>query len=67
MTGKFEILASAYDSSADVGNLFVYVMPDDWRTPNWPRKVVATGFKANNYLLGNSMTPGKHRLFYPSV
>jgi hypothetical protein len=49
-----------------VGNLFVYVMPDDWTTPNWPRHTVATDFKANNYLLGNSMTPGKHRIFYPS-
>ena len=25
-----------------------------------------SGFKANSYLFGSSMTPGKHRIFWPS-
>ncbi len=64
--GKMEILASAYSSVDKFGNFYVYIMPDDWTQPNWRREIIATNFKANNYLLGNSMTPGKHRIFYPS-
>lgn len=61
-----EVLASAYDSDAKFGNFYVYILPDDWTQPNWQRETLATNFKANNYLMGNSMTPGKHRIFYPS-
>lgn len=64
--GKLEILASAYNTKDKFGNFYVYIMPDDWTQPNWRREILATNFKANNYLFGNSMTPGKHRIFYPS-
>lgn len=65
--GFIEVLASAYDTSAKVGNLYVYEMPrPDWTKPFWKRRVVATDFVAHN-MFANSMTPGKHRLFYPST
>ena len=32
----------------------------------WKRSAIAAGFIANSYLFGNSMTPGKSRLFWPS-
>ena len=60
-------MASAFMPEAkDGGNLFLYIQPEDWRQPNWERRVIAEKFTANNYVLGNKMTPGKQRLFYPS-
>ena len=32
----------------------------------WKRTALASGFIANSYLFGNSMTPGKSVLFWPS-
>ena len=68
MDGTLEILASAFEgSSADSGNLYAYLMPEDWMTPNWERRTIASGFTANGWSpVANKMTPGKQRLFYPS-
>ncbi|MEM7212992.1 MAG: hypothetical protein AAF479_14060 [Pseudomonadota bacterium] len=67
--GQLEILASAFDySTADGGHLWLYQQPEsgDFRDEAWTRTAVASGFTANNFNLGNKMTPGKHRTFYPS-
>ena len=63
-----EILASCYDTRKgnETGNFFVY--EQNWSNPSqpWKRSAIASGFIANSYLFGNSMTPGKSRLFWPS-
>ncbi len=68
--GRLEILASAFmGSEADGGNLWLYIQPDDFRSNFWPRKSLASGFSPNGYLpgnLGNKMSPGKHRVFFPN-
>jgi len=68
--GTMEIIASAYDTRKgnETGNLWAYERVGDWTTPEgWSRRSLISGFVANPYLFGNSMTPGKQRLFYPSV
>ena len=62
--GVLEILASCYDTRKgnETGNLWVYQQQGE----TWTRSALATGFTANSYLFGNSMTPGKSRLFWPS-
>jgi len=68
--GKMEIIASAYDTRKgnETGNLWAYTMEGDWTAASgWQRRSLVSGFRANSYLFGNSMTPGKQRLFYPSV
>merc|ERR1712110_1035501 len=62
--GVLEILASCYDTRKgnEAGNLWVYQQEGE----TWTRSALATGFTANSYLFGNSMTPGKSRLFWPS-
>jgi len=60
--GVMEILASGYDTEAEVGNLWVYQQQEG----EWVRSAIASGFIANSYLFGGSMTPGKSRLFWPS-
>jgi len=66
--GKMEILASCYDTRKgnETGNFFLY--EQNWSDPTmpWKRSAIASGFIANSYLFGNSMTPGKSRLFWPS-
>jgi len=67
--GTLEIIASAYDtrSGNETGNLWAYELVGDWTEPaGWNRRSLKSGFVANPYLFGNSMTPGKQRLFYPS-
>jgi len=64
--GVMEILASCYDTVNETGNFFVY--QQDWANTEkpWKKSVIKDGFIANSYLFGNSMTPGKSRLFWPS-
>jgi len=66
--GVLEILASCYDTRKgnETGNLWVY--EQNWEDPEmpWKRSSLASGFIANPYLFGNSMAPGKTRLFWPS-
>ncbi|TRY79643.1 hypothetical protein TCAL_12605 [Tigriopus californicus] len=67
--GKLEILASAIDESVEDaagGRLLAYMQPDDFRTPNWELKVISAPFVATLPIVGNRMTPGKQRMFYPS-
>jgi len=67
--GRMEILASAFDTRKgnETGNLWAYTLEGDWKVAsNWKRISLSSGFTANSYLFGNSMTPGKQRLFYPS-
>jgi len=65
--GRMEILASCYDTRKEnkTGNFWVYEQPEVAGEP-WKRTALASGFVANSYLFGNSMTPGKSRLFWPS-
>merc|ERR1719400_2038675 len=65
--GVLEILASCYDTRKgnETGNLWVY-QQEGGPAGTWTRSALATGFTANSYLFGNSMTPGKSRLFWPS-
>ena len=66
-SGTLDIMASAILNDApDSGNLWRYVTPEDFRTPNWERVPIATGFAPNNYALGNKQSPGKQRVFWPS-
>merc|ERR1711892_64411 len=61
--GVLEILASAYDTVEKVGNFWCYHQLADG---SYERTALASGFIANSYLFGNSMTPGKSRTFWPS-
>merc|ERR1711872_757936 len=46
---------------------WAYELTGDWSDPSgWKRISLVSGFTANSYLFGNSMTWGKQRLFYPS-
>jgi len=65
--GRLEILASCYDTREgnETGNFWVYQQPEVLGAP-WKRTSIASGFIANSYLFGNSMTPGKSVLFWPS-
>merc|ERR1712025_485803 len=49
----------------ETGNLWVY-QQQGGPEGTWTRSALATGFVANSYLFGNSMTPGKSRVFWPS-
>ena len=64
--GKLEILASCYDTRKgnETGNIWVY--ESEGENMPWKRTALASGFIANSYLFGNSMTPGKSVLFWPS-
>eukprot|EP00095_Tigriopus_kingsejongensis_P007119 maker-scaffold303_size215788-snap-gene-1.16 protein:Tk07119 transcript:maker-scaffold303_size215788-snap-gene-1.16-mRNA-1 annotation:"hypothetical protein DAPPUDRAFT_229131" len=67
--GKLEIVVSAIDESVEDGaggRLLAYMQPDDFRTPNWEIVVISAPFTATLPAVGNRMTPGKQRLFYPS-
>merc|ERR1712215_134748 len=66
--GVLEILASCYDTRKgnETGNLWVYQQNMDDPNMPWKRSALASGFIANPYLFGNSMAPGKTRLFWPS-
>lgn len=60
--GRLEILASCYDTVNETGSFWAY----ESQGGEWKRTALASGFIANSYLFGNSMTPGKSRLFWPS-
>ena len=57
---------SFFRKGNETGNFFVY--EQNWSNPDqpWKRSAIASGFIANSYLFGSSMTPGKSRLFWPS-
>ena len=62
---------SYYDTESegdDEGYLVAYEQIDfDWKeSGNWERHVIADKFVANPFLFGHTMSPGKHRPFYPS-
>ena len=66
-----EIVVSYYDTESDgddEGFLIAYEQIDyDWRDPTmWQRHVIADKFVTNFFIFGNTMSPGKHRTFYPS-
>jgi hypothetical protein len=64
--GTLEIVASAINQSIPSGGAFLlYQQPADFRTDPWEKSVIASGFTPN--FDGNSMAPGKHKFFYPSV
>jgi len=69
--GNMEIVVSYYDTESDgddEGFLVAYEQIDyDWREPSmWQRHVIADKFVTNFFIFGNTMSPGKHRTFYPS-
>ena len=69
-TGQLEIVVSYYDTESegdDEGYLVAYEQIDfDWReASNWKKHVIADKFVANFFLFGHTMSPGKHRTFYP--
>ena len=71
VVGNMEIVVSYYDTESDgddEGFLVAYEQIDyDWRDPTmWQRHVIADKFVTNFFIFGNTMSPGKHRIFYPS-
>lgn len=69
--GVLEVVASAYDTRKgnETGNFWVYQQPEgvEWNASPWKRTAIASGFIANAYLFGNSMTPGHSQEFWPST
>ena len=64
-------MVSFYDTEKDgddEGFLVAYELTDfDWKiAENWKRHVLADSFTTNFFIFGNTMSPGKHRTFYPS-
>lgn len=53
--------ATASTSSKEIipdgGSLFAYKIPQDWKTDNWERQILATGFRVRGQL-GNMINPG---------
>merc|ERR1711997_625740 len=62
--GKLELVSSSIKDQ--VGNLFVYLMPEDWMNSKWERKILASDFKPSSDSMQNAMSPGKFKIFYPS-
>jgi len=64
--GILEILASGFlGDTQDSGNLWLYRQPEDFRTPNWPRESISSGYTVRGE--GNLQSPGRFREFYPST
>ena len=68
--GVEEIVVSYYDVGLKKGQFVAYQLtdPDNWDTVNgWTKRVIRGDFLLHDahYSKGD-MTPGKHRLFYPS-
>ena len=68
--GVDEIVVSYYENTQmNEGYLKAWrLFPgSDWRdSRSWEEISIASGFHTNSYIGGNSQSPGKHRLFYPS-
>ncbi|XP_063223545.1 uncharacterized protein LOC134531678 [Bacillus rossius redtenbacheri] len=62
--GKEEIVLTAYNKTH--GNVFVYDIPQDFRSQRFPRRTIASGFVANDLHGAAAMTPGCAKLFYKS-
>ncbi|CAG0882230.1 unnamed protein product [Darwinula stevensoni] len=62
--GRYEVLATVYDG--DEGHVYIYDIPADFLNDPWERRSIADEFFANFILLGQSMTPGSPKPFYPS-
>ena len=66
VSGKVEIVATC--TKDGVGSLYTYLMPEDFRQGSeWERVTLAADFKPSSILNPNSMTPGKFKVFYPSL
>ena len=49
--------------ATDGGSLFAYRIPKDWKTQDWTRTVIATGFRVRGQL-GNMINPGAPGFVY---
>ncbi|XP_065349705.1 uncharacterized protein LOC135945767 [Cloeon dipterum] len=65
LDGKPELTVCGYNHT--LGSVFVFPVPDDFRSDPWERIVIADNFKANLIIGGQSMTPGAPHTFYKSV
>ncbi|KAK7021374.1 hypothetical protein SK128_009730 [Halocaridina rubra] len=64
--GVLEFLATEFRTDLGVGQVTVYQFPEDFRVDEFPKIVIADGFRPNQVLGGQTMSPGTPKLFYPN-
>ncbi|XP_069938772.1 uncharacterized protein [Cherax quadricarinatus] len=65
--GTLEFIASEYKTDLGVGQVTLYQFPEDFRTDEFPQIVIADGFQPHNMLVGQSMSPGSPKVYYPTT
>ncbi|CAB3382336.1 Hypothetical predicted protein [Cloeon dipterum] len=65
LDGRPELTVCGYNHT--LGSVFVFPVPDDFRSDPWERIVIADNFKANLIIGGQSMTPGAPHAFYKGL
>lgn len=65
--GVQELMATEYRNDLGVGQVTVYFFPEDFRTDDFTSVVIADGFRPNQILGGDTMSPGTPKAYYPSA
>ncbi|XP_045603920.1 uncharacterized protein [Procambarus clarkii] len=65
--GTLEFIATEYRTDLGVGQVTLYQFPEDFRTDEFPRLKLADGFRPNQILVGQTMSPGTPKVYYPTA
>jgi len=65
--GVVEFVATEYRTDTGVGQVTVYQFPPDFRTDEFNYFKIADGFRPNQAIGGNTMSPGTPKTYYPSL
>ncbi|XP_066980095.1 uncharacterized protein [Macrobrachium rosenbergii] len=65
--GVQEFIATEYKKDTGLGQVTVYQFPEDFRTGDFPNFTIADGFKPHQSLVGQTMSPGTPKAFYPTA
>ena len=63
--GKKELLATTNEANGK-GSVLIYEVPEDFRTGQWTKHRIATGYKPKQAFLPGRGAPGLARAFFPS-
>ncbi|KAK3863385.1 hypothetical protein Pcinc_030835 [Petrolisthes cinctipes] len=64
--GELEFIATEYLTDLGVGQVSVYMFPTDFRTDNFTYFKIADGFRPNQILGAQTMSPGTPKTYYPT-
>lgn len=65
LDGRPELVVCGYNHT--LGSVFVFPVPDDFRTDEWERITISDGYKPYAIVGGQSMSPGAPHPFYTGV